>query len=198
MPRLTLSACLMSTMLVGLPAVASPEEGVPVWLTRSRELAQQLATDLKAELQRALESGGPVAAIEVCRNRAPEIAAGLSRGSGAVVSRTALRVRNPANAPDDLQKAILEQFSGDFASGRYELPLEAAVEINRAGRIERRYMRAIPMEGVCVTCHGQTLSPEIAAAIAAAYPQDRATGFEVGQLRGAISVTWPPSITADH
>ena len=167
MPRLTVTACLLSAVLVGLPPVASAEESVPEWLTRSRELAQQLATELKAELQRSLASGGPVAAIAVCRNRAPEIAAGLSEGSGALVSRTALKVRNPANAPDELQRAVLEQFAGDLASGRYEMPLEAAVEINRAGRIERRYMRAIPMEEVCLTCHGKALAPAITAAIAA-------------------------------
>jgi hypothetical protein len=198
MPRLTLSACLMSAVLGGLSPVACAEEGVPAWLTRSRELAQQLATDLKAELQRALASGGPVSAIAVCRDRAPEIAAALSKDSGAVVSRTALKVRNPANTPDDLQRAVLQQFAEDVATGRYAMPLEAAVEINRGGHIERRYMRAIAMDAVCVTCHGTVLAPEIAATIAQSYPQDQATGFEPGELRGAISVTWPPAGLADR
>jgi len=61
-----------------------------------------------------------VAAVSVCRTRAPEIAARLSAESGAVVGRTALRVRNPVNAPDDLQRAVLEQFSVELASGKFE------------------------------------------------------------------------------
>jgi hypothetical protein len=132
-----------------------------------------------------------VAAVAVCKTRAPEIAAGLSAKSGAVVGRTALRVRNPANAPDDLQRALLEQFSAELASGQFAGPLEAAFEINRGGQVERRYMRAIPMDALCLTCHGPVLAPDLAAVINRDYPDDQATGFEQGQLRGAFSVTWP-------
>lgn len=183
------SALLMAT--IGLHASSHADEYVPDWLAKSRSLAQQLGTELKGELTAAIGKSGPTGAIDVCRTRAPEIASKLSRESGATVSRTALKVRNPANAPDDLQRAVLEQFAADLASGRVEQPLEAAVEINRAGAIERRYMRAIPTDALCLTCHGAQLAPDVAAAIAKAYPDDQATGFETGQLRGAFSVTWP-------
>jgi hypothetical protein len=172
---------------------ASAEGPATDWIAQSRGLAQQLGAELKGELSRAMTERGPVAAIAVCRDRAPEIAARLSQQSGAQVSRTALRVRNPANAPDELQRALLEQFSYELASGKFTGPLEAAFEINRGGHVERRFMRAIPMEALCVTCHGKALAPEIAAAIAEEYPNDQATGFEPGQLRGAFSVTWPSS-----
>jgi hypothetical protein len=172
----------------------------PDWIEQSRQLAQQLGGELKGELSRAMSEGGPVAAVSVCKSRAPEIAAGLSARSGAVVRRTALRVRNPANAPDDLQRAVLEQFSGELASGKFEGPLEAAFEINRGGQVERRYMRAIPTEGLCLTCHGPALLPDVAAIIERDYPADQATGFQAGQLRGAFSVTWPaaPPPPANH
>jgi hypothetical protein len=52
-------------------------------------------------------------------------------------------------------------------------------------------MRAIPTDAVCLTCHGATLAPELAAAIRRDYPDDAATGFSQGQLRGAFSVIWP-------
>ena len=161
------------------------------WIEQSRQLAQQLGGELKGELGRAMSEGGPVAAVSVCKTRAPEIAADLSTKSGAVVGRTALRVRNPANAPDDLQRAVLEQFSAELASGQFEGPLEAAFEINRGGQVERRYMRAIATDALCLACHGPVLAPELAAVIKRDYPDDQATGFEQGQLRGAFSVTWP-------
>ena len=198
MTRRALHCCMFLLASTFMFHAARAEDQVPEWLTRSRQLAQQLGTELKAELSSALASTGPTGAIEVCRARAPEIAAQLSRESGAVVSRTALRVRNPANAPDDLQRAILEQFADDLAAGRTELPLEAAVEINRGGKIEHRYMRAIPMDAVCLACHGQQLAPEVASAIAKAYPADQATGFEQGQLRGAFSVIWPATPPAPN
>ena len=191
MTRRDLYCCMLVLASTLMSHAARAEDPVPEWLTQSRMLAQQLGTELKAELSSALASTGPTGAIKVCRTRAPEIAAKLSRESGAVVSRTALRVRNPANAPDDLQRAILEQFADELAAGRTEMPLEAAVEINRGGKIEHRYMRAIPMDAMCLACHGQQLAPAVASAIASDYPEDQATGFEQGQLRGAFSVIWP-------
>lgn len=165
------------------------------WVDQSRQLAMQLGGQLKAELTNAIAEGGPMAAINVCYLRAPEIAAQLSQASGARVGRTALRVRNPSNAPDDLERTVLEQFAADLGFGPIDRPLEAVFEIRRGDAVERRYMRAIPTDALCLTCHGKTIAPELAAAIARDYPKDQATGFEQGQLRGAFSVVWPaPSL----
>ena len=165
------------------------------WVEQSRQLALQLGGQLKGELTKAIADGGPIAAINVCYLRAPEIAAQLSQASGARVGRTALRVRNPSNAPDELERTVLEQFAADLGSGPVDRPLEAVFEIRRGDAVERRYMRAIPTDALCLTCHGKTIAPELAAAIARDYPRDQATGFELGQLRGAFSVVWPaPSL----
>jgi len=182
---------LVGASLLPLLAHAADEPMWPDWVEQSRALSMQLGKELKGELGAAIEKGGPVAAIDVCHTRAPAIAARLSEESGARVGRTALRVRNAANAPDDLERAVLEQFAGDMAAGRVEGPLEAAFEIKREGGIERHYLRAIPTEALCLTCHGETLGPDLAAAIARDYPGDQATGFKQGELRGAFRVVWP-------
>ncbi len=187
----SLAVLLMGVSLCPLAASAADEAMWPEWVGKSRELSMQLGTELKAELGAAIQKGGPVAAIDVCHTRAPAIAARLSAESGARVGRTALRVRNASNAPDELQRAVLEQFADDMTAGRVEGPLEAAFEIKREGGIERHYMRAIPTEALCLTCHGETVAPELAAAIARDYPGDQATGFRQGELRGAFSVVWP-------
>jgi hypothetical protein len=185
----------IATALALILSPLAPSAGEPVpdtaWVEQSRQLALQLGSQLKGELSKAIAEGGPLAAINVCYLRAPEIAAQLSEASGARVARTALRVRNPSNAPDDLERSVLEQFRVDLGTGPLDRPLEAAFEIRRGDAVERRYMRAIPTDALCLTCHGKDLSPELAAAIARDYPGDQATGFEQGQLRGAFSVTWP-------
>jgi hypothetical protein len=173
------------TLTAGEPAADT------AWVDQSRQLALQLGGQLKAELSKAIAEGGPMAAINVCYLRAPEIAAQLSQASGARVGRTALRVRNPSNAPDELERSVLEQFATDLGSGPVDRPLEAVFEIRRGDAVERRYMRAIPTDALCLTCHGKSIAPELAAAIARDYPKDQATGFEQGQLRGAFSVVWP-------
>ena len=183
------------------PVTLTTAEPVPetAWIEQSRQLTLQLGGQLKGELTKAIADGGPIAAINVCYTRAPEIAAQLSKSSGARVGRTALRVRNPSNAPDSLERSVLEQFATDLGTGPIDRPLEAVFEIRRGDALERRYMRAIPTDALCLTCHGKTLAPELAAAIAQNYPGDQGTGFELGQLRGAFSVIWPPvPLPADH
>lgn len=182
------------------PCATIAAEPVPdtAWVEQSRQLAMQLGGQLKAELGRAIAEGGPIAAINVCYLRAPEIAAQLSQASGARVGRTALRVRNPSNAPDDLERSVLEQFAADLGAGPIDRPLEAVFEIRRGDAVERRYMRAIPTDALCLTCHGKSIAPELAAAIARDYPKDQATGFELGQLRGAFSVVWPAPLAPGH
>jgi hypothetical protein len=182
--------CLLPLM-AALPLNAWAADTAEDWVAQSRAMAQALGSELKAELGSALKEVGPVGAISVCKSQAPEIAARLSRESGADVGRTALRVRNPANAPDGFETLLLQQFSAELASGKFEPPLQAAFEINRGGMVERRYMQALPMDAICMSCHGPSLAPELAAEIAREYPADAATGFEPGQLRGAISITWP-------
>jgi hypothetical protein len=190
-PEMRTTVRSLLPLLAMLPMAVLADASSADWVVESRAMAQALGSELKAELGKAIEKGGPVSAIGVCKSRAPEIAARLSKESGADVGRTALRVRNPANAPDPLEKLLLEQFSAELASGGFELPLQAAFEINRGGMVERRYMQALPMDGVCLTCHGSTLDPKVAASIASEYPEDRATGFARGELRGAISIIWP-------
>lgn len=178
--------------LVALPAQAG--ESTAAWDEASRALADQLMSELKTELGQAMQQGGPVTAIAVCKTRAPEIAARLSSSSGASVGRTALRLRNPANTPDDLERAVMAVFATELskASSPAAAP-EAVLEFRSTQGIERRYMRAIVMQPLCLTCHGATIAPEVAAVIGREYPLDAATGFESGQLRGAVTVRWPAS-----
>lgn len=184
-------ACVLALALAS-PAVdtAEPSDAGPPAIEQGRALARQLGSELKAELGEALQRGGPVAAIDVCRFKAPEIAGRLAQESGAVVGRTALRVRNPANRPSDWQRRELERFAADLAAGRPVAGLESLATVTTPEGVENRYLKAIVTEPLCVTCHGSSLAPEVAAAIARDYPDDQATGFEPGQLRGAFSVVW--------
>jgi hypothetical protein len=178
-------------VLMAVPAQAG--ESAAAWDERSRAMSEQLMSELQAGLKQAMQQGGPVAAIEVCRARAPQIAARLSKSSGAEVGRTALRVRNPANAPDDLERAVMAGFASELAQAATSASArpEVFIEIRSERGIERRYLRAIPMQPLCLACHGAKLAPEVAAAVLRDYPQDAATGFEPGQLRGAVTVRWP-------
>jgi hypothetical protein len=53
------------------------------------------------------------------------------------------------------------------------------------------YVEPIRVKSMCLTCHGATLAPEVASRIAELYPEDQATGFGEGDLRGVFWVSWP-------
>lgn len=155
-------------------------------LEESRALAQRFAMQLQAELKAALSDGGPINAITVCKEEAPQIASELSRLSGAKVGRTSLRSRNAINAPESWEREVL---------GRYFQPTaqltDKRIEFFATESGDVRYMQAIRTGGLCLTCHGHIAQGDLSRALDADYPFDQARGYEIGSLRGAFSITWP-------
>jgi hypothetical protein len=54
-------------------------------------------------------------------------------------------------------------------------------------------MRALPTQPLCLACHGDaaSLSPAVSARLKELYPEDRAVGYTVGQIRGAMTIKRP-------
>jgi hypothetical protein len=147
--------------------------------------------DLKAALQQAMKEGGPVNAIAVCNEKAPAIATEMSTRKGWRVARTSLKVRNQANAPDDWERTVLEDFEKRKAQGDKPEAMEHYEIVKNNGKQVFRYMKAIPTVEICTTCHGEQIGDEIAAKLKELYPADQATGFKPGDLRGAFTITQP-------
>ena len=140
-------------------------------------------------------NGGPVNAINVCSEIAPEIASNISRSTGWMVRRVTTRTRNPLATPDDWELEELRLFEKDLAKGVAAAELETSrIKRERGDREYFRYMKAIvlppPDVAPCMACHGDwdTLDPTIQVILNEQYPHDRATGYRPGELRGAFSV----------
>lgn len=193
---------VLSAMLIGcaaVPAVRAParpaasEGELAAAEDRARTAANALFSRLNGELLAALERGGPTAAIDVCKLRAPAIAAEIEAETSVDIERTSLKVRNPKNAPSEWERQTLQVFEARHASGEAWQGMEARRVVG--GTLH--WMRPIPMGGMCVSCHGAgEVAPETAAAITAAYPRDVARGFSVGQLRGGFSARVPLHVEA--
>jgi hypothetical protein len=155
---------------------------------KAADAAAQLMGALFSELQAALAKGPPEDAIDVCADRAPAIAKRIGEETGLSVRRTSLRTRNPANAADDWERAWLEKASAGEAPA-----VDDAEVVRRDGRYELRYVRVIRLAEMCTTCHGvpDKIPPAVMEAIRRRYPQDRATRFAPGDLRGVVSVRVP-------
>jgi len=173
---------------VAVPAAAQSSDEL---LATSRAASSQLVQQLGKELKQALAAGGPANAIGVCKDVAPQIAAQLSRSSGAKVARVSLKARNPLlGTPDVWEQGVLAAFDRRAASGEKAETLEYAEIVAEPQGRYYRYMKAIPVQPLCLACHGteETIGPEVKQRLQAEYPHDRATGYSIGQIRGAVTV----------
>lgn len=185
----TLATGLGTGLAAGLAAAAGGGAGDPLpGEARALGAIQQFGATLKGALLGAIDEGGPVAAIDVCSDMAPEIAAAVAEETGVTVARTALRVRNPSNAPDARDEADLAAIQAALDAGT---PPDAIIVRHAAtDATPARIAKPIMTQGLCLACHGKELAPDVQAAIDARYPEDEATGFDDGSLRGAFVATW--------
>lgn len=174
---------------LGGPGLAKEPRVTEEWSRQGRAVAVAFMAELRTELLAALEAGGPVSGIEVCRGKAREIAERHSRESGFRVGRTSSRVRNPRNAPDAWEERAFATFQARAAAGEAAAGLEHSEVVEQQGKRVFRQLLAIPMGEPCIACHGESLAPEVQAAVHARYPDDRAVGFRVGEVRGAFTLS---------
>lgn len=139
---------------------------------------------LKRELMTAIAEKGAAAAIHVCNEKAPAIARELSSQHELGLRRTSLRWRNPANEPTAEEMVALLEFERKKNEG-VELSSLNTTILTQEGL---RHLMAIPMKGMCAVCHGTNVDPKLYQTIKSYYPDDKATGFKEGDIRGAFSI----------
>lgn len=155
------------------------------------EAAREYGEALKSELKAAMHAGGTIEAIETCNTKALLIGKEMSLANGENVSRVSLRNRNPANVPSEWQKTVLIEFENRKQAGEKAGALTWHEVVETDDGLEFRFMKAIPTGPLCLQCHGTSIAPPVAEKLAELYPGDKATGFEVGDIRGAFVVTRP-------
>lgn len=118
----------------------------------------------------------------VCRPVGEE-ASRIARENGWRVQQMAVRFRNPAHRPDAEARSVFQRMREDRdLVGVWR----RSVVADRRGW---RYFRRIDVESACLTCHGaKEARPSF---VKESYPEDRAFGFRVGDLRGLYSVFLP-------
>lgn len=189
--------CLAMMAIIAAPVCSAlASEGstaeTDAGIAKARLAISELAASLKESLVKALDAGGPIAALPVCKSIAPEAAASASQTHGLTVRRTALRVRNPDNTPDDFERRVLEEFVSQTARGSDPEKLEHVEIVSDGSGRTLRFMKPIVMaEKPCAACHGKAIAPEVLGTVKSLYPADAATGFAPGEIRGAFSVSMP-------
>lgn len=150
----------------------------------ARQQTKAFGSHLKKTVKQGMMAGGPTEAIHLCNTQAPGIASEHSQGDWKV-GRTSLKLRNPDNKPTAWEASVLADFNQRLAAGENPKKMEASKMENGTFH----YMKAIPTGGLCLNCHGSKLAEPVKARLAELYPNDQATGYEAGQIRGAFTLT---------
>ena len=180
-------------LLLSGPAVTAHAEELASRQREAMEVAQSFMQQLKHSMKQAMKNGGVAEAIEVCSERAPAIAGKVSRVRGWKVTRVGTKVRNPMlGMPDAYEQQVLSEFKMRLAQGESPKGLISAAMVNEPDGRYFRFMKAIMVQPQCLTCHGGEgdIPPAVAALLAQRYPHDQATGYGVGDLRGAVSIKY--------
>ena len=192
MPALLTAACQSSVdkepdeQKTKSPAVLTESEQ-QAYLNRGKEIAQATFAELSGELAAALEAGGVAGAISYCNLAAYPLVDSLSQVHQAVIRRTSFKVRNLADKPSPVEEKVLQEYQQQEG----ELKPKVMVVDDQ----EVAFFAPIKIQPLCLNCHGKVgespgINPDDYAVIKKHYPQDEATGYELGDLRGMWSITF--------
>lgn len=187
--------CSATIALFFLASTAHAQNaGTAKLVDEARNAALGMQKELAGKLMKEIEAKGPEGAIGVCSTLAPNAALEISRSKGWKFSRVSLKPRNALLGPADAwEQKVLLDFDGRAAKGENPGALEHYEIVDEPAGRQFRYMKALPVAPLCVSCHGpqEGLSPSIRERLAKDYPSDRATGYAPGQIRGAITIKRP-------
>lgn len=163
---------------------AEPNEN-DQYVKKGEEVAANLRGELASKLKTKILLDGAAQAIPFCSKNALELTAQATKTTGVIsVKRTSDKIRNQKNRADakDLEAiAHLAKSKEPY----YLIKNSAAKTVS--------FYKPLLIQGVCLSCHGneKNIPEDVKKQLAALYPQDLATGYALGDLRGVIRVDMP-------
>ena len=175
---------------------SSSQETKQQIIKEGNAISKSLVKLLGSELSNKIKSSGFSGAVSFCSVNALSLTKDLSKkiskqkGYMIKIKRTALKYRNPKNAPTDEEVEVLKKFEKMKNNG-VNLAKEVLVQ-----KIDDHYKYYKPLLVVkkCTICHGSVsaMPKGIRDIISKKYPNDKAINFKIGDLRGVITIEFYP------
>ncbi len=192
--RLGYRKALAGIAVVFVLTISTAQADVTEREKAAAEVAGVFLKELGEAMTREMSTGGPTEAIRVCAELAPEIAGRLSREHGWRVTRVGTRVRNPLlGMPDAWEQRVLAEFAERASKGEAFADMSRSEVVTEPGGQYFRFMKPIAVQPKCLLCHGpiDQIPEPVRSTLKQHYPFDAATGYKVGELRGAVSIKQP-------
>lgn len=153
-------------------------------IARGDSIAISVQGVLMANVMQAMKTGGPVYAVTFCNEQAMPLTDSLSKKYNCEIKRVSDKYRNPANKPTETE---LETWKNISSSG-------TASPIISTENGHLVYYKPIKIAmPACLKCHGKPgldIDAKTLEIIRQKYPDDMATGYKEGDLRGTWKIVF--------
>ncbi len=162
-----------------------PEE---IFIDRGKKIAQNAFETLSGNLQKAMQEGGVEHAIKFCNINASDLVQSLNKKHNVEIRRTSLKVRNQNNTPTKKELDQLILYQKQKNEGKELKPTAKKIKNNQVVFYSPIYIKPL-----CLSCHGKvgdTLLSTNHNLLKSLYPNDKATDYSNGDLRGMWSISF--------
>ena len=153
--------------------------------TEARALVADLKSSLMKNLSEKIAKDGPADAIPFCHENVKPIAKGAAKDriTKFEFGRTSHKLRNESNRPQPWAESYLKEFQGTSKGD-----IKKTFIIHQLDNSKKVYLEPLYVETKCLLCHGENVEKIVKGKLDEIYPQDKATGFKLGEFRGFIWV----------
>lgn len=155
-----------------------------------RQDAKEFMGSLKEILVKEMQTNGVVAAVSVCSDTAQVLTNNYGVKKGIYIKRVSFKNRNINNAPNKYESEALKIFEDLNSKCELTETTEYFNTIETDGITSVIYLKPIIVQAPCLSCHGplDQIGVEIKTILNNKYPDDKATGYQLDDLRGAVSI----------
>lgn len=182
-------------LLILILIISCGEKNQEVQITENqkkemRDNASEFMGQLKSRLIKQIKSEGTLSAVAVCSDTAQVLSNDFGLKKGVYIKRVSFKNRNQNNVPDEFEAKVLKEFEQMKKEGTLTSDTEHFEIVTENDYQYLRYMKPIKIGVACLKCHGheEKISAEVKELIAKRYPDDKAVGYNNGDLRGAVSI----------
>jgi hypothetical protein len=163
----------------------SPEQQAE-YISKGKKITMMSFKALSSEVMKAIEAGGVEHAVAYCQVQANPLIDSLSKAHQAGISRVSDKFRNPVNKPGALDEKVLTAYRQQLDEGQ-----ELQPHLEYTGDTIIFYSPILILNPICLQCHGEagsTMGQQTFEYIKSRYPDDQATGYKLGDLRGVWKI----------
>ncbi len=157
------------------------------YLENGSEISAQAQSALLSNVSEAMKKGGALYAVEFCNLEASGITDSLNNQCDCNISRVSARNRNPENALE----TETEKQLWDYFLSVHDTKMVHDTVVVEEGQVVY-YKPILTAMQACLQCHGpeKEIEPATLSKINELYPEDKATGYSLNELRGLWKITF--------